>query len=110
MAGVHVVTDSTASLPREAATTFGITIVPQLVAIGDALYHEPFADVEPLLGLLADAGTPVRVSVAPLEDFAAALAVPLDWGVEVVSIHGPSALLPPRFHRWKVPQRADAGN
>lgn len=92
MAGVHIVTDSLASLPRDAASSYGISIVPQVVTIGDDLYHEPFQDPTPLWPRLAEPAVPVRVLVAEPEDFARAILVPLDWGVEVVALHGPNEL------------------
>jgi fatty acid-binding protein DegV len=92
MAGVHIVTDSMASLPRDAASSYGISIVPQVVTIGDDLYHEPFQDPTPLWPRLADPSVPVHILVAEPEEFARALMVPLEWGVEVVALHGPNSL------------------
>jgi fatty acid-binding protein DegV len=96
MAGVHIVTDSTASLPRDAATSFGIRIVPQLIRLGDVVREEPAAaaDAAALLAELGAHAGPRALLAAPAEAFRAAYAEPLSWGVEVVALHGPADLCP----------------
>jgi DegV family protein with EDD domain len=92
-ARVHVVTDSTASLPADLAARLGIIVVPLAVVVGD-VHHLDGVDFAPAQ-LLAElhAGHRVATSQPSPEAFARAYAAAAESGAgAIVSVHLSSEL------------------
>ena len=89
---VHVVTDGSVALPEDVISSFGITIVPQLIAIDDRSDgFQPRSRTE-VFGALRTAPEAVTVRSSSAPAYVAAYEQVLGPGVEIVSIHPPLAL------------------
>lgn len=93
MAGVHVVTDSAAALPRGVVQDLAITVVAETVVLDGKAFHAGgnLGDPAYFTALRAAAG-PAGVAPLAAADFADAYRRVLAWGVEVVSLHPPAWL------------------
>ncbi len=89
MAGVVVITDSTASLPVERAAALGITVVPLRVVVdGDDLPDDGVTLTRADLADAMRAGATVSTSQPSAETFTEAMVAALDGGADaVVSLH-----------------------
>ena len=92
MAGVAVVSDSSAYLPPALADASGLTLVSQYVRVGDRLAAEGDVDGEQFFEELRSGDRMPSSQHPPPEDFTAAYGPLVDGGHDVVSIHTARAL------------------
>ena len=92
MAGVAVVTDSSAYLPPALAEASGLTLVSQYVRVGDQLRAEDEVDGEAFFEELRSGDEMPSSQHPPAEDFAAAYRPLVNGGHDVVSVHTAKAL------------------
>ena len=92
MAGVAVVSDSSAYLPTALAEASGLTLVAQYVRVGDSLRPEDEVDGEAFFEELRSGDQMPSSQHPPPEDFTAAYEPLINAGHDVVSIHTAKAL------------------
>ena len=92
MAGVAVVSDSSAYLPPALAAASGLTLVSQYVRVGDRLEVEGDVDGDAFFEQLRSGDRLPSSQHPPAEDFAAAYEPLVRDGHDVVSVHTAKAL------------------